>query len=42
MIPENEEPLRSQDFLETTKEALGELQDLIEQEEESKELFMIK
>ena len=42
MIPENEEALKSQDFQETTKEALGEVLDLIELEEESKELFMIK
>lgn len=41
-MPENEEALRSHDFQETTKEALGEVQDLIEQEEESQELFMIK
>jgi hypothetical protein len=42
MLPENEEPLRSQEFLETTKLALEEVQNMIEQEEESKELFMIK
>jgi hypothetical protein len=41
IIPENEEPLRGQDFLATTKEVIEEVQDLIDQEEESKELFMI-
>ena len=43
MEPENEEPLRSQDFLDVTKQAMEEVKDLIEQDEESKkELFMIK
>jgi hypothetical protein len=43
MLPENEEPLRSQEFLETTKLAIEEVQNMIEhEEEESKELFMIK
>ena len=43
MVPENEEPLRSQDFLDVTKQAMEEVKDLIEQDEESKkELFMIK
>ena len=41
MIPENDEPLRSQEFLDTTKQALEEVQKMIEQEEESKDLFMI-
>jgi hypothetical protein len=41
MLPESEEPLRSQEFLETTKQALEEVQKMIEQDKESKELFMI-
>jgi hypothetical protein len=42
MMPENEEPLRSQEFIETTIQSLEEVQSMMEyEEEESKELFMI-
>ena len=41
MIPENDDPLRSHDYQETIQLAQEEVQDLIQHEKESKELYMI-
>jgi hypothetical protein len=41
MDPENEEPLISQDLFDATQLALEEVLDMIEQDEESMEFFMI-